>query len=182
ASEPTELMDVDETIEAIDTFERPTLARIDGFCLGAGFEIALACDLRVATEGSTFGSPEINLGLIPGGGGTQRLTRIVGEGRAKELVFRGEQISAERAADWGLVNRAVPDEEFEDTVSEFVDDLADGPSTALKVAKRVIDDGQDTSLQAGLDIESQGFGLLTTTDDMVEGVTAFRDDREPEFE
>ncbi|WP_232701995.1 3-hydroxyacyl-CoA dehydrogenase/enoyl-CoA hydratase family protein [Halobacterium wangiae] len=179
---PTDLMEVDETIVAIDTFERPTVAAIDGFCLGAGFEIALACDLRVATENSTFGSPEINLGLIPGGGGTQRLTRIVGEGRAKELVFRGEQISAERAHDWGLLNRAVPDEEFEETVAEFVADLADGPSTALKVAKRVIDDGQDTSLQAGLDAESQGFGLLTTTDDMVEGVTAFRDDREPEFE
>jgi enoyl-CoA hydratase/3-hydroxyacyl-CoA dehydrogenase len=182
AAEPTELMDVDETIEAIDSFERPTLARIDGFCLGAGFEIALACDLRVATEDSTFGSPEINLGLIPGGGGTQRLTRIVGEGRAKELVFRGEQITADRAQDWGLVNRAVPAEDFDETVAEFVDDLADGPSTALKVAKRVIDDGQDTSLRAGLDVESQGFGLLTTTDDMVEGVTAFRDDREPEFE
>jgi enoyl-CoA hydratase/3-hydroxyacyl-CoA dehydrogenase len=181
-AEPTDLMDVDETIQTIDNFQRPTVARIDGFCLGAGFEIALACDLRVATEDSTFGSPEINLGLIPGGGGTQRLTRIVGEGRAKELVFRGEQIAAERAADWGLVNRAVPTEEFDDTVAEFVDDLADGPSTALKVAKRVIDDGQDTNLKAGLDAESQGFGLLTTTDDMVEGVTAFRDDRAPEFE
>ncbi|NIB99642.1 3-hydroxyacyl-CoA dehydrogenase NAD-binding domain-containing protein [Halobacterium sp. R2-5] len=182
ASEPTELMDVDETIQAIDEFERPTLARIDGFCLGAGFEIALACDLRIATEDSSLGAPEINLGLIPGGGGTQRLTRIVGEGRAKELVFRGEQISAERAADWGLLNRAVPAEEFDEVVEEFVGDLADGPKTALKVAKRVIDDGQDASLQAGLDSESQAFGLLTTTEDMVEGVTAFRDDREPEFE
>jgi len=182
AGEPTELMDVDETIRAIDEFERPTLARIDGFCLGAGFEIALACDLRIATADSSLGAPEINLGLIPGGGGTQRLTRIVGEGRAKELVFRGEQISAERAADWGLLNRAVPEAEFDDAVAAFVDDLADGPRTALKVAKRVIDDGQDASLDTGLDVESQGFGLLTTTDDMVEGVTAFRDDREPEFQ
>ena len=181
-SEPTELMDVDETIQAIDEFERPTLARIDGFCLGAGFEIALACDLRLATADSSLGAPEINLGLIPGGGGTQRLTRIVGEGRAKELVFRGEQISAERAADWGLLNRAVDEAEFDEVVEEFVDDLANGPKTALKVAKRVIDDGQDASLQAGLDSESQAFGLLTTTEDMVEGVTAFRDDREPEFE
>lgn len=105
-------------------------------------------------------APEITLGLIPGGSGTQRLTRIIGEGCAKELIFRGEQISAE----------------------EFVGDLADGPKTALKVAKRVIDDEQDASLQAGLDAENQAFGLLTTTEDMVEGVTAFRDDREPEFE
>ncbi|WP_435127053.1 3-hydroxyacyl-CoA dehydrogenase/enoyl-CoA hydratase family protein [Halobaculum sp. D14] len=181
-SSPTEMMDVDETIQLIDEFDRPTIAKIDGFCLGAGLEISLACDLRLATEDSVLGAPEINLGLIPGGGGTQRLTRLVGEGRAKELVFRGEQISADRAEDWGILNRAVPADEFDDTVEAFVSDIAGGPKTALKVAKRVIDDGQDTSLQAGLDLESQGFGLLTTTDDMVEGVTAFRDDREPEFE
>ena len=182
AAEPTAMMDVDESIRAIDEFPRPTLAAIDGFCLGAGLEIAVACDMRIATEGSTLGSPEINLGLIPGGGGTQRLTRIVGEARTKELVFRGEHVSAERAADWGLVNRAVPGDKFDDVVTEFVDDFANGPKTALKVAKRVIDDGQDASLDAGLAAESQGFGLLTTTDDMVEGVTAFRDDRKPEFE
>jgi len=178
----TEMMDPDAAVDAIDNFERPTLAAIDGFCLGAGLEISLACDMRIASEDSVIGAPEIDLGLIPGGGGTQRLTRIVGPARAKEMIFRGEHVPAERAADWGLLNRAVPSEEFDDVVGEFVDDLAEGPQTALKLAKRVIDDGQDASLETGLDLESQAFGLLTTTDDMVEGVTAFRDDREPEFE
>ncbi|WP_096391656.1 3-hydroxyacyl-CoA dehydrogenase/enoyl-CoA hydratase family protein [Halopenitus persicus] len=179
---PTEIMDVEESIEAVHEFPRPTIAKIDGFCLGGGLELSLACDLRIASERSTLGSPEIDLGLIPGGGGTQRLTRIVGETRAKELVFRGNHISAERAADWGILNRAVPGDEFEETVGEFVDDIATGPKTALKVAKKVINEGQNASLEAGLAMESQGFGLLTTTDDVIEGVDAFRNDREPEFQ
>ncbi len=180
--EPTEMMDVEESIETVYNFERPTIAKIDGFCLGGGFELALATDIRIATEGSRFGSPEIDLGLIPGAGGTQRLVRIVGAPRTKELVFAGNQISAEKAADWGIINRAVPEDEFEATVSEFVDGIANGPKTALKVAKRVINEGQDVSLDAGIAMESQGFGLLMTTDDMVEGVQAFQRDRDPEFE
>ncbi len=180
-AEPTELMDVDESIQAIAEFPRPTVAKIDGFCLGAGLEITLACDLRYATEGSTFGSPEIELGLIPGGGGTQRLSRLIGEPRTKELVYRGLHVSAERAADWGIINRAVPESEFEETVADAVSDLADGPRTALRVAKQVISDGRDASLDTALALESQGFGLLTTTDDMLEGVAAFNADREPEF-
>lgn len=179
---PTQLMDVEESIEAVQNFERPTVARIDGFCLGGGFELALATDIRIATEASTFGSPEIDLGLIPGGGGTQRLVRLVGAPRTKELVFRGKHISAKRAADWGIINRAVSDDEFEETVGEFVDDLANGPKTALKVAKKVINEGEDVPLDAGIAMESQGFGLLSTTDDMMEGAQAFQQDREPEFE
>lgn len=182
ANAPTEIMDVEESIEEIYTFERPTIAAIDGFCLGGGFELMLACDLRLATEDTTFGSPEIDLGLIPGGGGTQRLVRLVGEPRAKELVFRGNHFPADQAAEWGIINRAVPGDAFDDTVEEFVDDIASGPKTALKVAKQVINQGQNASLEAGLKMESQGFGLLTTTDDMVEGVQAFREDREAEFE
>ncbi|WP_418279842.1 3-hydroxyacyl-CoA dehydrogenase/enoyl-CoA hydratase family protein [Halorubrum sp. DTA98] len=180
-ADPTDLMDVDESIQAIAEFPRPTVAKIDGFCLGAGLEIALACDLRYATEGSTLGSPEIELGLIPGGGGTQRLVRLIGEPRTKELVYRGLHVSAERAAEWGILNRAVPEAEFADAVDDAIGDLADGPQTALKVAKRVISDGRDASLDTGLALESQGFGLLTTTDDMLEGVAAFNADREPEF-
>ena len=182
ANAPTEIMDVEESIEEIYTFDRPTIAAMDGFCLGGGFELMLACDLRLATEDTTFGSPEIDLGLIPGGGGTQRLVRLVGEPRAKELVFRGTHYPAEQAEDWGLINRAVPADEFDDTVEEFVEDIASGPKTALKVAKQVINEGQNASLQTGLKMESQGFGLLTTTEDMVEGVQAFREDRDPEFE
>ncbi|UPV98902.1 3-hydroxyacyl-CoA dehydrogenase NAD-binding domain-containing protein [Halorussus gelatinilyticus] len=179
--EPTDAMDVTPAFETVNDFERPVIAKIDGYCLGAGLELALACDLRIATEDSQFGSPEIGLGLIPGGGGTQRLLRVLGETRAKELVFRGNRIDADRAEDWGLVNRAVPESEFEDTVSEFVADVLEGPPVGLKVAKKVMNEGADASLDAALAMESQGFGLLMSTDDVREGTAAFRDDRDPEF-
>ena len=180
-AEPTDLASVDETVQAIYEYPRPIIAKIDGFCLGAGLEITLACDLRYATEGSTLGSPEIDLGLIPGGGGTQRLVRLIGEPRTKEMVYRGMQLSAERAEEWGILNRAVDDEEFEELIDDVVDDLANGPQTALEVAKNVIQEGQNASLDTGLTLESQGFGLLATTDDMLEGVAAFNQDREPDF-
>ncbi|MFB6143524.1 MAG: 3-hydroxyacyl-CoA dehydrogenase/enoyl-CoA hydratase family protein [Halorientalis sp.] len=168
--------------ETVNEFPRPTIAKIDGYCLGGGHELALACDLRVATEDSEFGFPEISLGLLPGGGGTQRALRILGETRAKELVFRGNRIDAERAADWGLINRAVPAEEFEEVCGEFVADVVEGPPVALEVAKKVMNRGEDAALEAALTMESQGFGLLLSTDDAIEGTTAFMEDREPEFE
>jgi enoyl-CoA hydratase/3-hydroxyacyl-CoA dehydrogenase len=175
-------VDVTPVFETVAEFPRPTLAKIDGFCLGGGLELALACDLRIATEGSAFGFPEIDLGLIPGGGGTQRTMRMLTEARAKELVFRGEHIDAERAEEWGLINRATSDEEFEDTVEEFVDDLVSGPPIALRMAKEVMNEGADENIDAGLRMESQAFGLLLTTDDMMEGASAFMEDRDPEFE
>ncbi|MXV62709.1 3-hydroxybutyryl-CoA dehydrogenase [Natronorubrum sp. JWXQ-INN-674] len=180
--EPTDLMDITPAFETVNDFPRPVLAKIDGYCLGAGLELALACDLRIATERSEFGAPEINLGLIPGGGGTQRLLRVLGETRAKELVFRGEHIDADRAEDWGLINRSVDRDEFEDTVGEFVNDLRNGPPIGLKIAKKVMNEGEDASLEAALTMESQGFGLLTSTDDVLEGTMAFAEDRDPEFE
>ncbi|ELY93927.1 3-hydroxyacyl-CoA dehydrogenase NAD-binding protein [Natrialba hulunbeirensis JCM 10989] len=181
-TEPTDMMDVTPAFETVNDFPRPVVAKIDGYCLGAGLELALACDLRLATERSSFGAPEIGLGLIPGGGGTQRLMRVLGETRAKELVFRGNHIDAERAEQWGLVNRAVDRDEFDETVAEFVDDLRNGPPIGLKVAKKVMNEGQDASLEAALAMESQGFGLLFTTEDMREGTAAFAEDREPEFD
>ncbi|ELZ05665.1 3-hydroxyacyl-CoA dehydrogenase NAD-binding protein [Natrialba chahannaoensis JCM 10990] len=181
-TEPTDMMDVTPAFETVNDFPRPVVAKIDGYCLEAGLELALACDLRLATERSSFGAPEIGLGLIPGGGGTQRLMRVLGETRAKELVFRGNHIEAERAEQWGLVNRAVAREEFDDVVAEFVDDLHNGPPIGLKVAKKVMNEGQDASLEAALAMESQGFGLLFTTEDMREGTAAFAEDREPAFD
>ena len=175
-------VEVTEFFETVNDFPRPTLAKIDGFCLGGGHELAMACDLRVATEDSEFGFPEINLGLIPGGGGTQRAIRMLPEARAKELVFRGNRISAERAHKWGLINCAVDSEEFEEICQEFVDDLVNGPPIALRKAKQVMNRGADENMAAGLEMESQAFGLLLTTDDMEEGAMAFMGDREPEFE
>jgi enoyl-CoA hydratase/3-hydroxyacyl-CoA dehydrogenase len=175
-NEPTEFF------RAVDEYPRPTLAKIDGFCLGGGHELALACDLRIATESSEFGFPEIDLGLLPGGGGTQRAIRMLSEARAKELVFRGNRIDAERAESWGLINRAVPEAEFEATVEEFLNDLISGPPVALRKAKRVMNRGRDQDLDAGLEMEAQAFGHLLGTEDMEEGAAAFMEDREPEFE
>ena len=171
-----------EVYRAIEEFPRPTIAKIDGFCLGGGHELALACDLRVATTDSEFGFPEINLGLIPGGGGTQRTVRMLGDARAKELIYRGNRIAAERAEAWGLINRAVEPEEFDEVVGAFVDDVVSGPPIALRKAKRVINRGRDQDMSAGLELESQAFGILLETDDMMEGASAFMEDRDPEFE
>jgi enoyl-CoA hydratase/3-hydroxyacyl-CoA dehydrogenase len=175
-------VEVTPVFQTVNAFPRPTLAKIDGFCLGGGHELALACDLRIATADSEFGFPEIGLGLIPGGGGTQRVARMLSEARAKELVFRGERIDAETAEAWGLINRAVPAEEFDETVEEFLDDLVNGPPVALRKAKQVMNEGRDQDIAAGLRLESQAFGLLLSTDDMMEGATAFMQDRDPEFE
>ncbi|MDQ2073223.1 3-hydroxyacyl-CoA dehydrogenase NAD-binding domain-containing protein [Haloarcula sp. H-GB4] len=180
--DPAQTSEPTAVFTTVAEYPRPTLARIDGYCLGAGLELALACDLRLATTDSEFGFPEITLGLLPGGGGTQRAIRMLTDARAKELVFRGEHISAERAADWGLINRAVDADEFDDVVEEFVSDLVSGPPIALRKAKRVMNEGADESLDAGLEMESQAFALLLTTDDVAEGTAAFAADREPEFE
>jgi enoyl-CoA hydratase/3-hydroxyacyl-CoA dehydrogenase len=174
--------DVTPVFQTVAEFPRPTLAKIDGYCLGGGLELALACDLRIATEGSAFGFPEINLGLIPGGGGTQRAMRMLTDARAKELVFRGEHVSADRAEEWGLINRSVSDEEFDEVVAEFLEDLVGGAPIALRMAKEVMDDGRDGDIDAGLRMESQAFGLLLTTEDMKEGTSAFAEKRDPEFE
>ncbi len=179
-TEPHE-KEVTQVFTTVAEFPRPTLAKVDGYCLGGGLELALACDLRVATEGSAFGFPEIDLGLIPGGGGTQRAIRMLTDARAKELIFRGQHIDAERAENWGLINRAVPESEFDDVVGEFVSDLANGPPIALRKAKRVLNEGRDGDLDAGLELESQAFGLLLGTEDVAEGTAAFSEDREPEF-
>jgi enoyl-CoA hydratase/3-hydroxyacyl-CoA dehydrogenase len=138
--------------------------------------------MRLATKNSEFGFPEIDWGLIPGGGGTQRLPRLVGETRAKDLIFRGNRIDAEKAQDWGIVNKAVEKDEFDDLVEEYVDEIVTGPPLAFKVGKMWMNEGRDADIRTALAIESEGFGLLTTTDDMMEGASAFMEDREPEFE
>lgn len=171
-----------QTIETVADFPRPVVAVIDGYCLGAGLELALACDMRIATTRSTFGFPEIDLGLVPGLGGSQRAMRLLGETRAKELVYRGAHIDADTAADWGLISRAVDLETFDDAVKELIDDLRTGPPLALAAAKRVMDEGADGPLDAGLALEREAFGLLLTTDDVAEGTAAFAEDREPTFE
>lgn len=171
-----------ETFNAFEDFPAPVIAKIDGLTLGGGLELALSCDLRIASEKSEFGQPEIKLGLIPGGGGTQRLLRLIGEARAKELVFRGDSIDAEKAENWGLINKAVPRDKIDETVEEYVNDMVEGPPIAMRIAKRVINKGRDQDLQTALNLESEGFGLLLSTEDAKEGMDAFQQDRDPEFE
>jgi enoyl-CoA hydratase/3-hydroxyacyl-CoA dehydrogenase len=161
--------------------DMPVLAAIDGYCLGGGMELATAADLRIATERSTFGQTEHNLGLLPGWGGTQRLQRIVGEGRAREIIFTADQYDATTMRDYGFVNDVVPHTEFEETAHELAAKLAGGPPVAQKFTKRAMRLGRD-DIDAGLELEAQAFGHVLGTDDVMEGVSAFMEDRDPEFE
>ncbi len=160
----------------------PVIAGITGFCLGGGLELTLPCDFRFSSEDAKFGNPEINLGIIPGSGSTQRLVRLVGLAKAKEIVMLGERYSAKEAMEMGLVHRVVPDEEFNEKLSEFTQKLMNRPSIALKYAKLALNYGGQVPQDIGLELESTFFGLSATTEDMKEGMEAFVENREPDFE
>ncbi|TQQ79894.1 enoyl-CoA hydratase/isomerase family protein [Halonotius terrestris] len=164
-------------LEACDT---PVVAAIDGFCLGGGMELATAADLRIATDGSMFGQPEHDLGLLPGWGGTQRLPNLIGESRAKEIIFTGGRYAASEMADYGFLARVVEGDEFETVAMEHAEQLAAGPPLAQKYTKRAMRAGRDDT-DAGLEIEAHAFGQLLDTEDFSEGVNAFSNDEEPEF-
>jgi enoyl-CoA hydratase/3-hydroxyacyl-CoA dehydrogenase len=168
-------------VDRLEESELPIVAGVDGYCLGGGMEIAMGADLRVASRRSEFGQTEHNLGIMPGWGGTQRLPRIVGEGRAKEIIFTGDRYDAETMREYGLVNVLADDEEFEAAATDLANDLAAGPPIAQRHTKRAIHGGRG-DIDAGLEIEAHAFGHLFGTDDVVEGMTAFMGDREPEFE
>mgnify|MGYP000297795176 FL=1 len=160
----------------------PVVAAIDGYCLGGGMELATAADMRIASESGQFGQPEHNLGLLPGWGGTQRLSQVVGEGRAKEIIFTAKNdYEAETMYDYGFVNEVVTPDEYDDRKWELARDLAAGPPIAQKFTKRAMLAGRDDT-DAGLEYEASAFGHLFTTDDVWEGLAAFQQDREPEFE
>ncbi len=169
------------TFGKLEQVDMPVVAGIDGYALGGGFELALCCDFRIASERSELGTPEHNLGLLPGWGGTQRLARIAGFGRAKEVVFTAERFDPETMYDYGVLTEVVPTEEFEERVHEFTAELAAGPPVAQKLTKRAMHAGW-ADIDAGLEIEAQAFGHLVNTDDLMEGITAFMGDEEPEFE
>ena len=169
------------TFGKLEESDKPVVAAIDGYCLGGGMELATAADLRVASERSELGQPELNLGLLPGWGGTQRLARIVGEGRAKEVIFTAERYDAETMSDYGFLNEVVPNDELDERVRELAEQLAAGPPIAQKYTKRAIHAGR-TDPEAGLEVEAMGFGHVMNTDDLMEGVTAFMGDEDPEFE
>ena len=159
--------------DGVAAIPRPVIAGIRGFALGGGMELALACDLRVAADSARLGQPEILLGIIPGAGGTQRLPRLVGAARAKELVWSGRQVRADEALAIGLVDRVVPDAELEAAALGWATELATGAVAAMGLAKRAIDTGLDGSLSDGLDIEADAFVEVFGTEDAVTGVASF---------
>jgi enoyl-CoA hydratase len=167
--------------DAVEDFPKPVIAMINGFALGGGCELAMACDIRIASAKARLGQPEIKLGIIPGGGGTQRLTRLVGEGKAMELILTGDMISAEEAHALGLVNRVVPAEELEAVTLELANKIAEMSPVALAMAKAAVKGAARLDLRAGLDTEVDLFALCFSSEDKEEGVRAFLEKRKPEF-
>ena len=166
---------------AIDGFPKPVIAMINGYCLGGGCELALACDIRIASERASFGQPEINLGIMPGGGGTQRLTRLVGEGKAMELILTGAIIDAQTAFTIGLVNHVVPADQLETKTMEIASRIAEKSPIALRLAKEAVKIASRSSLDEGLRREVDLFALCFSSEDKDEGVSAFLEKRKPEF-
>jgi enoyl-CoA hydratase len=167
---------------SIDTFSKPVIAMINGFCLGGGNELALACDLRVASENARFSQPEINLGIICGGGGTQRLTRLIGEGRAMEMILTGDMIDAAKALDYGLVNHVFASEELEAKTLELAAKIAEKAPIALQMSKEAVKFASRSNLDEGLRREVDLFALCFSTEDKKEGVSAFLEKRKPNFQ
>ncbi|MEU4687729.1 enoyl-CoA hydratase-related protein [Actinoplanes sp. NPDC023714] len=167
--------------DAVARIPKPVVAAITGWALGGGCELALACDWRVVADDAKLGQPEIRLGIIPGAGGTQRLARLIGPARAKDLIFSGRMVDAEEALRIGLADRVVPAAEVYSAATELVRSYTTGPALALRAAKQAIDGGLSVDLAAGLALESHLFAGLFATDDRVEGTTAFVEKRKPKF-
>lgn len=170
-----------ETMRLLETLSKPTVAAVNGLALGGGTEISLACDIRFASENARFGLPEILLGIIPGWGGTQRLSRIIGMGRAKELIMGGEQIDAMRAYEIGLVNRVCQAGRLMDETRKFAERLAGMPAFAIKMAKHSINFGYDLSLDNANRLEMECLAQCFSTDDQKEGARAFLEKRKANF-
>lgn len=166
----------------LESFPGPVVAAIDGHALGAGLELALACDIRVASADAMFGEPEIDLGVIPGFGGTQRLPRHVGDERARRLLFLGERFDAHEALEYGLVGEVVDPGAFDDRIADLAATLAARPAKALRAMKATLNARFDAALDEGLEREREEFRELFGTHDQREGMTAFLEGREPEFE
>lgn len=166
---------------SIDTFPKPIIAMVNGFCLGGGNELALACDLRICSENAKFSQPEINLGIMPGGGGTQRLTRLIGEGRSMEIMLTGEMIDAETAHRFGLVNHVYPADQLLEKTLELAEKIAEKAPIALQLSKEAVKFASRSNLDEGLRREIDLFAICFSTEDKQEGVSAFLEKRKPEF-
>ncbi|MFC4543678.1 3-hydroxyacyl-CoA dehydrogenase NAD-binding domain-containing protein [Halosolutus amylolyticus] len=170
-----------ETFGKLEASDLPVVAGIDGFCLGGGMELATCTDIRVASERSEFGQPELDLGLLPGWGGTQRLANVIGEGPAKEIILTADRYEAEAMEQFGFVKEVVDNDDLEDVAFDLAADLAGGPPIATKYTKRAMLAGRHDT-EAGLEYEASAFGQLMATDDLMEGITAFMGDGDPDFQ
>jgi 2-oxoglutaroyl-CoA hydrolase len=178
---PSHLSLLHENVAAPERFPGPVIATIDGYCFGVGMEIALACDFRIATSRALFGLPEVGLGMIPGSGGTQRVARLVGMTRAKDMILRSRRIPADEAHRWGLITQVAEPEQLDENADALASELLTQPRLALETAKRVLNLGQDAPPEAALQLEGYAYGMLRGTADFAEGVRAFVEKREPKF-
>ncbi len=165
--------ELQETLRLVDRLPKPVVAAVTGYALGGGFELALAADFRVLGERAKVGLPEITLGIIPGAGGTQRLARLVGPARAKELIFTGRHVDAQEALRLGIAERVVPDADVHTAARELAEGFEQGPAVALRAAKQAVDDGLETDLDSGLRLETALFTALFATEDQKTGMRTF---------
>lgn len=177
----SETAQVEPIVEMVAAYEKPVIAMINGYALGGGCELSLACDFIFASENSEIGLPEINRGLLPGWGGTQRLPRRIGVAMAKLMILSGDAVSGPEAKRIGLADEVVPKESLDRVVTEFADKLAGKPPVGLKRIKEAINKGMDRDLETGLEIEQRMLGQLLQTEDFREGINAFMEKREPRW-
>ncbi|MGD6875696.1 enoyl-CoA hydratase/isomerase family protein [Bacillus infantis] len=180
-SHPEELSRLAVHVAAPERSPKPVIAQLQGFTFGVGFEIAMACDFRVAADDTLMALPEMNLGMIPGSGGTQRVARAVGLTRAKDMIMRARRIPAEEAYQWGLITKVVKKEELENEVNSLAKELVRFSPLAQRVCKEVLNAAEEGSLKSGLEIEGRAYGMLRGTHDFKEGVEAFVEKRKPNF-
>jgi 2-oxoglutaroyl-CoA hydrolase len=178
---PWEVSRLARSVAAPERCSKPVIARLQGYVFGVGLELALASDFRVAADDVQLALPEVTIGMIPGSGGTQRLARLVGLGRAKDIVMRGRRLGAEESLALGLVTRVVAPEALDEAVAELVAELTRHSPLALRMAKRVLNAAYEGPLHLGLELEGMAYGLLRQTHDFREGVTAFGEKRSPDF-
>ncbi len=176
-----EIMRSSWAFDAMEDLPKPVIAMINGYALGGGCELAMSCDIRIASTKAKFSQPEIKLGIIPGGGGTQRLPRLIGEGKAMELILTGDMIDAEEALRLGLVNYVVPPDQLEAKTMEVANKIAEMSSVALRMAKRAVKNAARLGLVAGREAETDLFLLCFTSEDQEEGMRAFLEKRKPVF-
>ncbi|WP_409292615.1 enoyl-CoA hydratase/isomerase family protein [Peribacillus sp. SCS-37] len=178
---PEELSRLRVNVAAPERSPKPVIAQLQGFTFGVGFEIAMACDFRIAADDTLLGLPEMNLGMIPGSGGTQRVAKAVGLTRAKDMIMRARRIPAEEGYQWGLLTKVVAKDQLEAEVLQLAEELTRFSPLAQRVCKEVLNAAEEGPLSTGLEIEGRAYGMLRSTEDFKEGVAAFIEKRKPVF-